>query len=347
MRTYQRNGVWYIDYSFNGKRVRKKVGTSKKMADLALNDIELRITKREFLGIAEQKKMLFDKLCDDYLDFSKANKASSSYRRDTISIKNLSKCFGTRMISEMTASDLERYKIERSKEVSMATVNRELSCIKHMFNKAVHWGYLTRNPLRDVQDFKEPPGRVRYLTDVEIEILLNSCFGHIKNIVTVALNTGMRKGEILNLRWQDVDLRNRLIIIRNAKNNESRTIPINETLHDMFRMLIPTTDGEYIFANKEGKPFGDVRTSFRNALRRAGIKDFRFHDLRHTFASKLVMRGVDIRTVQTLLGHKDIAMTMRYSHLSDSHLKEAVKKLEVGTKLAQETSTRMRGLAKP
>ena len=347
MRTYQRGGVWYIDYSFNGRRVRKKVGTSRKMADLALKEVELRIAKGEFLGIAEPKKVFFDKLCDDYLSFSKANKASTSYRRDTISIKNLCKWFSTRLISEITASELERYKIERSKEVSVSTVNRELSCIKHMFSKAIHWGYLTRNPLRDVKDFKEPPGRVRYLTDVEIEILLNSCYGHIKDIVIVALHTGMRKGEILNLKWQDVDLRNRLIIIRNTKNNESRTIPINEPLYETLKMLGPTTNEQYVFADRDGRPFGDVRTSFRNALKRAGIKEFRFHDLRHTFASKLVMRGVDIRTVQTLLGHKDITMTMRYSHLSDAHLKEAVKKLEVGTNLAQETSTKTRGLAKP
>jgi integrase len=317
------------------------------MADLALKDVELRITKGEFLGIARPKRVFFDKLCEDYLHFSKANKASASHRRDTVSIKNLRKCFNSTLISEICASDLERYKIERSKEVSRATVNRELSCIKHMFNKAIHWGYLTQNPLCTVRDFKEPPGRVRYLTDVEIEILLNSCYGHIKDIVTVALHTGMRKSEILNLKWQDIDLRNRLIIIRNTKNNESRTIPMNETLCDMLQMLSPTNEQQYVFANREGKPFGDVRTSFRNALKRAGIKDFRFHDLRHTFASKLVMRGVDIRTVQTLLGHKDIAMTMRYSHLSDAHLKEAVKKLEVGTNLAQETSTKTRGLAKP
>jgi integrase len=215
-----------------------------------------------------------------------------------------------------------------------------------MFNKAIHWGYLTQNPLHDVQDFKEPPGRVRYLTDVEVEILLNSCYGHIKSIVIVALNTGMRKGEILNLEWRDVDLRNRLIIIRNTKNNESRTIPINEILYETLTLLGHTTDEQYVFANRNGNPFGDVRTSFRNALKRAGIEDFRFHDLRHTFASKLVMRGVNIRTVQTLLGHKDIAMTMKYSHLSDAHLKEAVKKLEVGTNLAQEASTKRRGLAK-
>lgn len=348
MRIYQRNGkgVWYIDYSFNGRRVRRKVGTSKKMAQAVLKDIEVRIIKGDFLGVSGPKKLLFDKLCEEYLNFSKANKASSSYRRDTISIKNLLRSFSIRLLSTITASDLEHYKINRIREVSAATVNRELSCIKHMLNKAVHWGYLSQNPLRDVKDFKEPPARVRYLTDVEIEILLNCCYGHIKSIVIVALTTGMRKGEILNLKWQDIDLRNRVITIRDTKNNESRTIHMNETLYEMLRSLGPEIGEQYVFVKEDGKPFGDIRTGFRAALRRAGIKNFRFHDLRHTFASKLVMNGVDIRTVQTLLGHKDITMTMRYSHLSNAHLREAVQKLEVGTNLAQEASAKTKGLAK-
>ncbi|MEO0124515.1 MAG: tyrosine-type recombinase/integrase [candidate division WOR-3 bacterium] len=335
MRVYQRKGVWYIDYSFNGRRVRRAVGTSKKMAELALKEIELKIVKGKFLGIAETKEVLFDNLCAEYLNFSKANKAAQSYRRDQVNVKNLLKSFSGKLVSEISAYELERYKSLRVKEVTPASVNRELSCIKHMFNKAVQWGYLKENPLRLVMKFKEPPGRVRYLTEEEIDKLLDCCANHLRPIVVTALNTGMRKGEILNLRWSDVDLKNRVITLKRTKNNEIRMVPINQVLYNELLKIEKRYGSQYVFADKNGKPYGDIKNGFNHALKRAGISDFRFHDLRHTFASRLVMVGVDIRTVQELMGHKDIKMTMRYSHLSNLHLREAVKKLEYGTNLAQ------------
>lgn len=127
MRTYQRKGVWCIDYSFNGKRVRKRVGTSKKMAELALKEVELKIVKAQHLGIVEPEKLLFEKLCEKYLDFAKANKAVKSYERDRFSVMRLSKTFAGQLIAEIKAEDLERYKMMRREEVAPATVNRELS----------------------------------------------------------------------------------------------------------------------------------------------------------------------------------------------------------------------------
>ncbi len=334
MRIYQRKGVWYIDYSFNGRRLRKAVGRSKKIADLALKKVELEIARGEFLGVVEPKKVLFDKLCEEYLIFSKANKASSSYERDQLSIKHWLQAFHGKLMTEVSSYELESYKNRRRDEVAPATVNRELSCIKHMFNKAVQWGYLTDNPIRNVTKFKEPPGRVRYLTDEEIERLLNCCSEHIRSIVVTVLNTGMRKGEILNLKWSDVDMKNRIIIIRKTKNNETRIMPMNDTVCDVLDSIGPGILDKQVFTDQYGRDFKSFKKGFCGALRRANIKDFRFHDLRHTFASRLAMAGTNMRTVQELLGHKDIRMAMRYSHLSDVHLKEAVKKLELGTNMA-------------
>jgi integrase len=335
MTIYQRKGVWYLDYSFNGKRRRKRVGKSKKLAELALKDIEVKLVKGEFLGITETPDMLFDNLCAQYLEYSKANKTPFSYKRDLTSARKLLVHFKGRMISTITALDLDKYKNARRQEVKPASVNRELSLIKHMFNKAVAWDNLSSNPLQKVAKFKEPPGRVRYLSDEEMKKLLDCCNGHVKSIVIMALNTGMRRGEILNLKWGDVDMKNRVIIVWQTKNNEMRQIPINETLYDELRMIGKQLNEQYVFCNDNGKPFLDVKTGFKAALKRANVRNFRFHDLRHTFASRLVIAGVDIRTVQVLLGHKDIKMTMRYSHLSDAHLKEAVRKLENGTNPSQ------------
>lgn len=334
MRTYQRKGVWYIDYSFNGRRVRKSVGSSKKSADLVSKDIEVRIAKG-MMGVVEPDTVVFDNLCNEYLRFSRANKAPGSYCRDGLNVKNLLRSFRGREIAGITAHDFERHKNARRQAVSPASVNREISCMKHMFNKAVQWGYLRENHLRSVAKFKEPPGRLRYLNDEEIERLLRCCAEHIRPIVVMALNTGMRRGEIFSLKWADVDMKNRTITLRHTKNNECRGIPINGILYDTLMCMEPGLWDQYVFLNKDGKPFRDIKTGFSAALRRAGIRDFRFHDLRHTFASRLVMAGVDIRTVQTLMGHKDIKMTMRYSHLSDAHLRDAVSRLENGTNLAQ------------
>jgi len=346
MRIYQRTGVWYIDYSFNGRRVRKRVGTSKKMAELALKNIEVKIAKKEFLGIRESQKVRFEKLCEEYLEYSKSNKTERSYLRDQTNVKSLLNNFSGKLVSEITAHDLEIYKNQRREKVKPASVNRELSCIKHMFTKAIEWGYTAANPLRAVMKFKEPPGRDRYLAEDEEERLMNCCSEHTKQIVVMALNTGMRRGEMLNLKWSDINLKTRMIIIRKSKNNEMRMIPINNTLYSTLIEIGPQLDNDYVFADDSGKPFVTIKTGFKAALRRAGIKDFRFHDLRHTFASRLVMSGVDIRTVQQLMGHKDIRMTMRYSHLSNAHLREAIKKLEHGTNLAQTTYSEVAVFAK-
>jgi len=149
----------------------------------------------------------------------------------------------------------------------------------------------------------------------------------------------MRKAEILNLRWKNADLEHRMIILKETKNNEVRILPINETLYGVLKALPSRNNNEWIFPGKHGKPIGSVKIAFKTALRKSEIKNLRFHDLRHTFASYLVMAGVNLRTVQQLLGYKDIKMTMRYSHLSKEHVKEAVERLssiilQVGTNMA-------------
>jgi len=142
----------------------------------------------------------------------------------------------------------------------------------------------------------------------------------------------MRKGEIFNLKWQDVNFNLRLVHVSDSKNNEARDIPINDVLYETLKALKDKAEEgqDYIFVNpKTNKPYDNVKKSFKTALKKAGIEDFTFHDLRHTFASHLVMSGVDLMTVKELLGHKDIKMTMRYSHLSPDHKRMAVKRMEV------------------
>jgi len=332
MKVYQRGGVWYLDCSFNGRRIRKPAGTTKKEALLHLaREIQIQMNAESDISLEELNTKPFDELCNEYLIHSKSHKKPSSFIRDQGMVETLKEEYKDKPIGTITPYDLEKHKVVRIEEVSQSTVNRELTCIKHMFNMAVEWGYLKNNHLRIVRNFKEPPGRLRYLTNTEIEQLVNACADHLRPIVITALNTGCRRGEILNLTWADVDLENRFITIRKSKNNEIKIIPLNDVLYGVLVSLPKNGNSQPVFAGTDGKPYVDIKRSFATALKKAGIKDFRFHDLRHTFASQLAMAGVDIRTIQELMGHKDIRMTLRYSHLSDAHLREAVRKLENGT----------------
>ena len=192
---------------------------------------------------------------------------------------------------------------------------------------------------------KEPPGRIRYLTLEEYDRLLIALdpetlrenpynagrdFSQLLNvylrpIVLVALHSGLRRSEILSLRRQSIDWQNRRIIVEHTKNGERRIIPMNGTLYETLRRLPARLDSDSLFPGV--KP-NIVTLAFRRAVKRAKIVDFRFHDLRHSFASHLTMGGANLRAIQTLLGHKDLRMTMRYSHLSPEHLQGAVKALD-------------------
>jgi len=213
-----------------------------------------------------------------------------------------------------------------------STVNRLLATLKHMVNKGTQWEMAGDGALKQVRNVKLLPEnnrRLRFLSIQECQRLIECCHKDLKPIVVVALNTGMRRGEIFGLKWEQVDLSHGFILLDVTKNGERREIPINTTLEYLFKeMLQRSIDSKYVFAGKTGKPLTDIKKGFHTALRKAGIHDFRFHDLRHTFASQLVMAGIDITSVKELLGHKSLTMTMRYSHLSPGHKRKAVHVLD-------------------
>ena len=230
------------------------------------------------------------------------------------------------MIVEQLQTDLI------GKEFKNGYINKVLGVLKAMFTKAVDWEMVELETLKRVRKVKQLPetGRLRYLESKEqCQALINACDSHLRPVVITALNTGLRKGNILSLKWASVDLRNGFILIPKTKNNERLEVPINETLRATLEGLPRRIDGGYVFYDpKTDKPYKDVKRSFGSALGRAKIADFHFHDLRHTFASHLVMAGVDLTSVKELLGHKDIKMTLRYAHLAPSHKVKAVNILD-------------------
>jgi len=241
--------------------------------------------------------------------------------------------FGQHHLRRFDTRLLEQYQSEMmTKGKKNATANRHLATIKHMFTKAVEWNMVEEEALKRVRKVKmleENNRRMRFLSTSECGALIENCDKHLRPIVITALNTGMRKSEILNLKWDDVDLRHNLITLRNTKNGEPRRIAINATLRETFSNIMRRLDVSYVFFDgATGKAYGNVKRSFNTACRRSGISDFHFHDLRHTFASLLVMAGVDLTTVKELMGHKTMVMTLRYSHLAPKHMANAVKILD-------------------
>lgn len=325
MGVYRKNNEWYIDYYFQGRRKREKVGPSKKLAQEVLNKRKIQIAENRFLDIKKDKKIKFKDFSEIYLeDYAKPNKRS--WKRDLFSLKLLNAYFGDRYLYEITTSMVERYKSKRHGNVSVATVNRELACLKCIFNKAILWNMTGNNPAKSVKLFKENNARLRYLEKEEIAKLLSNCPHVLKAVVTVAINTGMRKSEIQNLKWRDINFKRGYITLKETKNGSTRIIPMNQAVKECLFSLEEKPNSPYIFCGKNGGPF-NFRKAFETALKKTGIKDFKFHDLRHTFASHLVMSGTDLNTVRELLGHKDLSMTLRYSHLSPDHKSRAVDKL--------------------
>ncbi len=328
MGVYKKGRQWYIDYYVKGIRKRKKIGPSKQIAELALKDVELKIAKGEYLGIYVEPKVTFRQFAPEYLAYSRANKAPGSYRRDQgIVDTRLMPFFGDQYLSEITLAHAEQYKAQRLTIVDPATINKEVNCLRAMLNKAVAWKRVKTNPLAGMKLLKEPPGRLRYLTPEEKDRLIEACSmsPYLRPIVELAIHTGMRRGEILGLRWSDIDVRRRTITLHQTKNNERRVIPINRTVAAVLKASPRHLDSDRLFPGINGNM---VVMAFHRACRRAGIPDCRFHDLRHTFGSHLAMAGFNLRTIQQLLRHKDLRMTMRYSHLSAEHLQQAVDRLD-------------------
>jgi len=347
MGVFKKNGWFWIDYYADGQRHRRKVSPQKNVATLALKDVQVKISKGEYLGIYEEKKVFFKDFAEKtYIPYAKANLGPTTfYRCEGIIRTHLIPFFGSSYVFKIGMKDIEAYKTKRMNEVQPATVNREFSRLRHMFRCAVDWSYIKENPSKGVKEFKEPPGRIRYLTQEEIEALLAECGPdtlrqnhwnagrplsdllniYLRPIVEIAIHSGMRRGELLGLRWKDVDFKGRMIVLEKTKNGERRVIPMNDTVVRALKSLPVHLHEEKIFT---GIPGDALSKAFERACKRAGIEGCRYHDLRHTHASHLVMGGTSLRAVQTLLGHKDLRMTMRYSHLSPEHLREAVTTLD-------------------
>jgi integrase len=363
-RVFKRDGGWWIDYNDASEvRRREKVAASKRVAEEILNKTLDKVAREKFLGLVEEKEegISFARFVDEVwlkrvehtlrprtltrwkgivenhlkAAFRGALRAIDLaavelYRAHRLQALTCKACDGKQSPEGPTCSDCDG--TGKAPAVTPSTVNREVSILRHVLKRAVEWKYLHQYRLAGLKQLPEPDGRTRFLELDQIDSLLRECetsrSRSLKPFVLIALNTGMRRGEILGLTRKSIDWANKIATLSHTKNGDARKVHLNDTAIDALRLLPIRFDGR-LFPLKDAHT---VSRSFRRAVERAGIEDFRLHDLRHTFASHQAMAGTAGRGLQELLGHKDGRMTARYTHLSDGYLKAAVNGLNLGAR---------------
>jgi integrase len=331
---YQYKGRWRADFFYEGQRYKKSFGAvnktiAKEMMAIFRSEV-IRGTYRPRASMTP-----FDKFTAKYLAFAEAENKPSSFQRKENSLKHLRKHFSGKTLSSISPFHIDAYKeIRKAERAAPGTINRELQCLRHMLNMAAKWGMLIKNPFSECKLLKEPKEKERILSQEEEERLIEVAkkapkATHLLPIIITALQTGMRKGEILNLKWSNINFTQGFITVTRGsrtgtpKNDRSRKIPMNELLTQTLKNVKSRSTGELVFSDRD-KSLADFKTAWQRVKRDAGIQNLRFHDLRHTVGTRLGMAGVDIRTLMEIMGHQDIKMTIRYLHPTSEHKRKAM-----------------------
>ena len=302
--------------------------------------VENKINQNEYLPSSEAKRRTVEDMLERYRTHELPNK--SDKRNTTRYLDFWIAEIGNRKLATVSRATVIELRDDMVKAKSPATVNRYVATLRHAFKLAVvDWEWVGKNPCDNVK-LVEPRGRDRHLTDSEIKALLTACkesdHPHLHTVVAIALSTGARRGEITGLRWAEVDLAKGRALLLRTKNDQSRALALVPSVVSQLRELQKVRqiddDGVFPEINHGKRTYSRLEDAWQDAMREAKIKDFRFHDLRHTFASRMAMDGKTLQDIAAALGHKTLAMVQRYSHLTDSHVHSAME--EVGRKVLGE-----------
>lgn len=333
-----KSGKYYFyDFVHEGKRYRKSCRTTdKKLAEQVEISVKSDIIKQEHnLPQARNKNLLFQAAWESYLKNS--GNTEKTIRSKIDSGKHILPVFQNKGLCRISSADIKNYQLERKLEIrnkpkntdkregeiNYRSVNIELATLHHFFNYCIERDYIQSNPASRIKKLNEL-SRLKTLSDGDIKKLINGATNKLtQDIITFLIYTGCRKGEALNLKWDNVDMQNDIIAIQGTKTKYDRYIPVSKPLKELLRGIEKKQDCLYIF-NINGTKIGDFKKSFKTACKNAGLKDLRIHDLRHVFASKMVMNGTSLYITGELLGHRTTQMTKRYSHLVPDTLKKAV-----------------------
>jgi integrase len=322
--------VYWIEYYIDGRRRRERIGPNKAAAEQRLREILKLRAEERYIDKDPAVRMTLGELCKWYLDLPEA-KAKDSYSRDKDFITHLKRLLGeSTKIKNITVGRIESYQRIRLAESSPrhkgetirpATVNKEVICLKTIINRAVRHGKLQHNHLERVKKLPENNVRMKVLTQDEFSKLIDACPLHIQPVVQMAYYMGMRRAEIINLTWPEVDLQKGFIRLsaERTKTDNPRAIPIHPAVRAMLERLPRALHTNRVFL-RDGQPFDEFKRSFTTACRNAGIKNFVFHDLRHCALNNLRRSGNDFFEIMALSGHKTMSCFKRYNLVTEDEL---------------------------
>jgi site-specific recombinase XerD len=338
-------GEWWICYwDAAGRKRREKAGTWASARDLYTKRKNEALQGKKLPETLRRATIPFAEIARDALAYSKAYKASTTYRCDTGRMEVLLRWFREYPAESITAQDIERQ--FQKQEWSPATPNRYRALLSFTYKLAIRNGKVKENPARLVQHRLEDNARIRFLSADEETALRKAIEGKCPERMAeldLALNTGLRLSEQYGLRCENVSLPLRVLTITRSKNGAMRHVRLNQAAVKALETLRRQYPDSELVCGGAREP----RRWFEPVLKDAKVAGFSWHCLRHTFASRLVMAGVDIRTVQELLGHKTIGMTVRYSHLAPKHMLAAVERLDAPTERSTDTTTDTGVLQRP
>jgi len=333
---------WWVDFQFDQKRYRKRSPENTRQGARAYEFLlHQRLARGETIdGPAPARNIPFEEFAWKWFEeYVVANNKFSEQRIKRYTLKSsLIPFFGTMLVGEITTYHIEQYKARRVKDgLANKTIKNHLTVLNKCLTNAYVWLELPSKP-PEIPWPKCPPTQTDYLSLDECEILLSHAGGIIREMILMALRTGMRQGELKGLQWASIDWENRVVIVKDSycdrekdigppKNNRIRSIPLDTDLYEILYRKRKATG--YVFTNDKGTPLNHSWLSYHldHLCRRAGLRRISWHILRHTFASHLAMKGVPLNTVQALLGHSTIVMTMRYAHVAPSTMRAAIEML--------------------
>ena len=323
-------------FMHNGQQYRRTTGTeNRKLAKRIFDKVKGEIAEGKWFERPPGEDYQFKDLVDKYMaEYSAVNKAASTHKRDKSIFKPLKSVFGDLYITEITPKMIADYKVKRRNDgVSPRTINYELTVMSHVFTIAMReWGLASENPVKRVSKERVNNAIERWLTFDEEERLLKASPKWLQDIIVFAINTGMRQSEILDLKWQQIDMSRRTLTIFEQKNHSTDTLPLNETVMDVLRERYRSDVdlSSYVFPNTMYNRKGNrlLLKAFYVALEKSGVRNFRFHDLRHTFATRLIRNGVDLYAVQKLGRWKTVTMVQRYAHHQPETLRSAIEVMD-------------------
>jgi integrase len=339
MAVRKRKGIWYYDFMIRGVRYREAIpeARTKTQAEQVETLVRQSIFEGKYCKL-QQKPIptLKHYVQEVFLPWSKGNKRS--YQSDSWRSNVLIRWFEGKRLNEITPFLIEKFKKERREGNtcrggirSPASVNREIELLSRILTMAVDHGLIGTNPCRKVRKLRLDNRRIRYLSLEEegrLMAVLTGRKSHLRPLVILAINTGMRRGELFNLTWEKVDFARSLIYVTNTKSGKDRVVPMNQTVRDELMTMKERTKSDLVFVSyRSGINLTGIRKGFIAACREAGIKNFRFHDLRHTAGTRLADAGADAFTIKEILGHGSIQTSAIYVHATDQGKRRAVEAL--------------------